>query len=284
MEKFAVFILSNGRPNSQITLEVLLKNGYTGKWFIVVDDLDETINEYIENYGKNRIIIFDKLKEYKITDTMSIGNNPNILKSVLYARNFVQRYAQQNGYKFYFMSDDDMTEVRYRYKDGKALRGKSVTNFDGVIKHYIDFLKSSEHIYSLGFARGSAFIGGLSGWKDKKFSYGVYANAFMKAKNNTKFYGIITEDLNASVTDIKVGKLHLSPVIMHLLTREKSKFEGGMTPIYEEGLYQTMFYGVMANPDVCSINLNKNNKLILRTNWRNVVPKVLSENIKKVAK
>ena len=44
-DDFAVFILSHGRAKEQITLNSLLNAGYTGKWYIIVDDLDEQKDE-----------------------------------------------------------------------------------------------------------------------------------------------------------------------------------------------------------------------------------------------
>ena len=35
---FAVFILSNGRPDNIKTLRALKKGNYTGNWYIVCDD------------------------------------------------------------------------------------------------------------------------------------------------------------------------------------------------------------------------------------------------------
>lgn len=50
-EKFAVFILSYGRPNNIITLNTLKKCGYTGEWYIVIDNEDDTADEYYKNFG-----------------------------------------------------------------------------------------------------------------------------------------------------------------------------------------------------------------------------------------
>lgn len=43
---FAILILSHGRPDKLYTLKALEKANYTGKWYIVIDDEDETENEY----------------------------------------------------------------------------------------------------------------------------------------------------------------------------------------------------------------------------------------------
>ena len=46
----AVFIMVHGRPKRMKTYHTLRKQGYTGKIFLVADDLDETRSEYQEIY------------------------------------------------------------------------------------------------------------------------------------------------------------------------------------------------------------------------------------------
>lgn len=281
MENFAVFILTHGRAENQKTLKTFLDNGYTGKWYLVVDDLDNELELYKELYGSH-VLVFDKVKEQKKTDTMTTKVNPDDLKSVLYARNWVQEYAKSKGYKYMLMSDDDHTGVNYRFGEGGKLKSKPIRNFDKVFELYIEYLRCSNSIYALAFALGGVFIGGLEGWKNKFYSFGVYGTAFLKTDNFTEFYGIITEDLNASLSDLKLGKLHFSPVELHLMTGEKAKHKGGMTDIYNGNEYRTAFYPVIAHPDVCYV-LEDKKGLSIRTNWVKSVPKILSENTKKVA-
>ena len=46
-DDFAVFILSHGRADRVITYDVLRKQGYTGKIYIIIDNLDNQRDEYI---------------------------------------------------------------------------------------------------------------------------------------------------------------------------------------------------------------------------------------------
>jgi len=50
-EDFCAFILTHGRPNNVVTYRTLQAAGYTGKVFIVIDDEDETTEEYKRIYG-----------------------------------------------------------------------------------------------------------------------------------------------------------------------------------------------------------------------------------------
>ena len=60
-DSFAVFILAHGRPEKLITVETLLKCGYTGKYYIILDNEDDTIEGYKSLFGESHIVIFDKV-------------------------------------------------------------------------------------------------------------------------------------------------------------------------------------------------------------------------------
>lgn len=83
-EKFAVFILSHGRPNNVITLNTLKKCGYTGDWYIVIDNEDDTAEEYYKNFGRERVIMFDKLAVAQTFDTADTFEDR---RTIVYARN-----------------------------------------------------------------------------------------------------------------------------------------------------------------------------------------------------
>ena len=65
---FCVFILSYKRANNVYTIKSLADSNYTGDWYIVLGNDDPTIEEYIELYGKDKILIFDKEEQAKKTD------------------------------------------------------------------------------------------------------------------------------------------------------------------------------------------------------------------------
>ena len=58
-KEFAVFIMVHGRPDKMWTYHTLRKAGYTGKIYLVADDLDKTVDQYKEKYG-DELIVFDK--------------------------------------------------------------------------------------------------------------------------------------------------------------------------------------------------------------------------------
>ena len=80
---FAIFILSHGRANNVITLKTLKKQNYTGKWYILCDNEDKTLPEYVDKFGMDRVIVFDKAGIAKKIDE---GDNFQNRKVILYAR------------------------------------------------------------------------------------------------------------------------------------------------------------------------------------------------------
>jgi len=43
-----------GRANNMKTVKTLEKCGYTGKWYIICDNEDKTIEDYYNNFGRER--------------------------------------------------------------------------------------------------------------------------------------------------------------------------------------------------------------------------------------
>ena len=65
---YIIFIITYGRPDNQLTLNLLKDLGYTGKYKLVVDDTDD-VQAYIDNYGAENIVVFSKEYYFSIADT-----------------------------------------------------------------------------------------------------------------------------------------------------------------------------------------------------------------------
>ena len=80
---FAVFILTHGRPNNVITYSTLLKQGYTGKIYLIIDNEDKTASKYYDIYGPDKVIMFNKLEIAKSFDEF---DNFGDRRTIVYAR------------------------------------------------------------------------------------------------------------------------------------------------------------------------------------------------------
>lgn len=60
MDKFVVIVLCHKRPNDTTTPDTLRKFGYTGKIILLLDDEDDTIEQYRINYPNLTIETYSK--------------------------------------------------------------------------------------------------------------------------------------------------------------------------------------------------------------------------------
>ena len=86
---FGVIIISHGRPQCE-TVKTLRESGYTGEIFIVVDDEDKTLNQYLEIYGRENVHIFHKYEWFDVGDNM---DNPRTVG--VFARNECLKVARE---------------------------------------------------------------------------------------------------------------------------------------------------------------------------------------------
>ena len=100
---FCAFILTHGRPDNVITYNTLLRHGYTGPIYIVIDNEDKTANRYYEVFG-DKVVMFDKLSIAKSIDE---GDNFDGRRAIIYARNACFDIAKKLGYTYFIELDDD---------------------------------------------------------------------------------------------------------------------------------------------------------------------------------
>ena len=118
-DDFAVFILTHGRANNMYTLNALKKGNYTGKIYFIIDNEDEQADEYYRLYGKENVIMFDKIATAKRVDSV---DNFNKRTAIMYARNECWRIAKDLGLNYFLQLDDDFQSFDHRYeKDGKLI-------------------------------------------------------------------------------------------------------------------------------------------------------------------
>jgi len=270
--RFAVFILSHGRAKTLTSYDVLRKSGYTGDVFIIVDDLDEQKDDYISIYG-DKVIIFDKNKFYKLTDTMEPSGE---LRSITFARNASNVIAKQLGLTYHAQFDDDVTGLYHKYigKDGK-LKTRRITDFDSVVCAILDFLDDTGAV-SCGLVDTGSLFGGASGPFRNGLAYNFNQTVICRT-GALDFVGLGNQDVNALMLNSPRGKLLFELYcIAHSVSKPGNA--GGMTEMYKvRGLYHKIFLFVMCAPSMCY--MTEENKLVIQR--KNVVPKILSSRWKK---
>lgn len=280
-DDFAVFILTHGRADNVETMKALKKGGYTGKWYMILDNEDDTEDKYRENFGDDHIIVFDKQKAYENTDTM---DNFNEHRAIIYARNESFRIAKELGLKYFLMLDDDYKEIDYRYEEGNKLASKPAKEMDRLFEDMIQFLDASGAA-TVAFAQGGDFAGGLEGGNFKKRLLRKAMNSlFCRTDNPIDFRGTMNEDVTTYTTLGSRGRLFFTLCDMCVIQIPTQSLDGGMTESYlESGTYVKTFYSVMAMPSCIKVGMmySKHKRIHHRINWECCVPKILNEKYRK---
>lgn len=283
-KNFAVLILSHGRPNKMFTIRSLKRNGYTGKWYIVIDNEDETAEEYFKLYG-DKVIQFDKSAVK--SDTMDNFNGRNI---VLYARNKCFDIAKSLNLDYFLVLDDDYKEFVYRYQDGDLLRAcSSLRQLDRLFDCMLDFLEATK-AKTVAFAQGGDFIGGVGSraWTFKLLRKAMNS-FFFKTNNKVEFLGRLNEDVNAYASLGNRGDLFFTIAYVALNQPQTQTNAGGLTEEYlEKGTYVKSFYTVMLCPSFVKIARTGGGgggirylRIHHKINYRYGYPKIINERYKK---
>ena len=282
LNNFAVFILTHGRPNNVVTLKTLKKCGYTGKIFYIVDDEDKTVNEYIKNFGKENVKIFDKKQ---MADNVDEGNNFNERRVIIHARNACFNIAKEIGIKYFIQLDDDYNNFRWRYIDKYITKGY-VHNLDNIFNYLLEFYKSV-NVKSIALAQGGDFIGGedcgmLSNYK---YNSRKCMNSFICCIDRPfNFIGAFNEDVNTYTTLASRGILFLTIPYVGLEQKETQSQAGGITDMYLRfGTYCKSFTTVMMMPSSVVVSMMgfTQKRLHHRINWKHTIPMIISEKHKK---
>lgn len=279
---FVAFILTHGRPEKVYTIEALRNAGYTGRIVLVIDNEDKTADRYYEKFGKENVVMFDKLKKSKEFDTIDIGRDR---RAIVYARNACFDIAKDLGYKYFLELDDDYTNFRQRFiKDNGQFGSWYLKDFDAVVDCMLEFLETSGAL-TVAFAQTGDFIGGSGSkvFKDK-LARKAMNSFFCKTENKFDFIGRINEDVNTYVNLGSKGHLFFTVSDMSLDQTQTQANSGGMTELYlNAGTYVKSFFTVICNPSSVKLyTVGSSHKRIHHSiNWDVAVPKIISSHYKK---
>ena len=284
--EYAVFILSNRRPDRVYTYDTLRRQGYTGRIFIIVDDEDPTQDEYKAKYGEE-VQVFDKKKAVEYTDTCDNRIDRN---SVVYARNACYGIARKLGLQCFIVLDDDYTSFQYKYDENlqymSAKSNTRVKSIDAVINKLVEYYYSF-NVKCLAISQEGDFIGGIMGSKGKKLMlWRKTMNFFIcDTDREINFKGRTNEDVNTYIEEGMRGDLFLTVPNVGLTQKETQQNRGGLTEMYiQSGTYVKSFYTVMVAPSCTRIK--KMGQTLSRWHhniiWNSAVPAILRERWKKV--
>ncbi len=283
-DDFCAFIMTHGRPDRVKTYDTMLKAGYTGKVYIVIDDEDKTEPEYRKRYG-DKVLQFSKSE---IANTFDEGDNFDDRRAIIYARNACWDLARQVGCRYFIQLDDDYTafEIRYR-SDGSGCYIRIAKSIDDILSVMLDYYLSI-NCAAIAMAQGGDYIGGEAG--QRRALRRKAMNTFICSVDRPfQFIGRINEDVNTYTSESRKGILFftvLQAKIVQLVTQSNS---GGMTETYRDGgTYIKSFYSVMYCPSGVKVGQmgdprSPHYRIHHKINWHRVAPKILRETHRKAS-
>jgi len=272
-ETFCVFILTHGRPDNVVTLKTLDKCGYTGRLYLVVDDEDATVNYYRQNFGADRVIVFDKKAE---ADACDEGNNFDERRTITMARNACFRIAERLGVTHFVELDDDYYYFGRRFQEG----AKRIRNMDVAILSVLSFMELAG-VTSVAFAQGGDHIGGFSGLKLKRKCMNSF---FCSTARPFRFVGAMNKDVNTYTTLGSRGALFFTFTGLQLDQKDTQSQQGGISAMYQRfGTYCKAFTTVMMMPSAVWVSMMQSvtPRLHHTIDWKRAVPCIVPERCRK---
>lgn len=287
--KYAVFIMSHGRADNVKTFYSMRRQGYNGAVYIVIDTDDEQKDQYINNFGKENVLIFDKKEQESKMDT---GDITGSMKCVVFARNKCFELARDLNIDYFIEADDDYTGFVYRREEKGKLRALPIRNLDAFFEAMFCFLDDTQAL-AVAPAQAGDFIGGARTDGGTIWKYKIKRKCmnlfFCKTNSPINFLGRINEDVNTYTTQGQKGELFFTVANWNLLQEQTQSQSGGMTDTYiQSGTYLKSFYSVMFSPACVSIWAMGNRKkgashcrLHHKVDWAHCTPMIVNQKYKK---
>jgi len=281
IDDFCIFILSHDRPNNVPTARTLERCGYTGDWFIVVDN-EDAVGDYKDEWGEDAIIYADKDNALPELDR---GDNFNDRGTPLYTRFQIWDIAERLGYEYFLMLDDDYSNFAYKFNENFDFEHNTIRNLDDYLEASIKFLEKSG-LDTLCMAQGGDYIGGENG------TFGTAIKTKRKAMNSFlcktdrpyDFRGVLNDDVNTYIRAQQLGKVFLTTNTASVNQEDTQQHEGGITGLYlKRGTYVKSFYTILYSPSSTTLDFlgdGAQDRIHHRISWRNAVPKIVPESAK----
>jgi len=279
-DKFAMFILTHGRPNDVLTMQALRESNYTGKTYIIIDNEDEQGDAYRKMFGKEMVVEFDKKA---IGKTFDIADTRTDRRATVFARNASFQIAKDLGLDFFMQLDDDYKTFMYRFAENEKCKGLVSKSLNQVVAAYIQLLQDTDAT-TVAMAQGGDFIGGLKDFYRMPLMRKAMNSWLFRTERPLTFIGRMNDDVNTYVMNGMRGELILTPRNFCLTVAQTQELAGGMTEMYvENGTYMKSFYTVMMNPASVKVAYMGayHPRLHHMYEWDILVPKIINERYRK---
>lgn len=288
-DDFAVFITSYKRANNITTINSLKKSGYTGDWYVIIEDNDPEIELYKKNVPKDKLLIYNKKEQAKYYDSC---DNFHILDVHTNSISVVPYFVKLLGYKYYYMAEDDFEGFYYKKLNGKKVEYKLILNIDEIFNMCIDFLNCSDKIVSISFKHINTInsITSSEYFDNSTFSYYGYNGFILDVDKPVKFNGTVCEDVFIHMNSYKQGLLTftINPIknlhVFYFDKKPKDRDNSGNNYVNSNFLNRELYflYVLLTFPNM--VNLKIKNDTVLDFTYmqqHKSIPKIIDERWKK---
>lgn len=281
---FCILVISHGRAGNVKTLNALDHFGYSGPWYIVIDNEDAQAEDYRSCYGSDRIVVFDKALEASRLDVADNFTGRLGHKSTVYVRNASFDIARRLGFRYFMVLDDDYNYFRFVLDGSRRYTCRRCTRLDSVLDICLDYFTRTPSLTAIAWLQGGDLLGGansnsLSGIRRK-----VMNSFICDTERPFSFMGRFNEDVNTYITHGNRGAVMFSVTELALNQASTQQVAGGMTEAYQEnGTYMKSFYSVMHVPSAVKIRtMGEHYRRIHHAIvWNNCVPKIIRPEYRK---
>jgi hypothetical protein len=277
--KAGILILSHARARKVSTVKALRNAGYTGDYWLVVDDRDPQLELYQYAYGR-RLIIFSKDKYAQQVDEMFNPGRPQ--STPLYARQAIWDITEQLGLDVFLLLDDDYQYFWYVVLDERGLEvsyGAPVRRFDALFQLFVETLVSlPPQVVCLAFAQTGDNIG-RSLATDPRYLRKAMNAFFLMPSRRFDWRGIFNDDVCTVLDHTMRGKLFLTTPLVMLKQQPTQRQLGGLSRLYRDyGTYTKSFYPVMLAPSAVRIQYVQSVSRVHHIiDWNGIAPCIVPE-------
>lgn len=276
-----IFIISHGRPENVLTIKTLASAGSVLPFFIVIDNEDKKSDLYFQKYGE-KVLQFDKKEYAKMVDNFDNSGN---LRTTTHARNACFDFAEQLGFEYFIVLDDDYSSFKFRINadlNHPASCPNIRKRIDLVFYAALKYFRSSNFL-SICFSQGGDWFGGETNF-NKKPKRKAMNSFFCSTSRRFRFISRLNEDVNTYMVLGHRGNVFLTIPFIQLDQMQTQTNKGGMSEAYlDSGTYTKSFYTVICRPDCTKVNkMGRTNKRFHHLiDWSVAVPCIIDEKYKK---
>lgn len=288
-DDFCAFILTHGRPDRVHTYDTLMKAGYTGKVYIVIDDEDATESEYRQRFGDN-VLQFSKEETSKTFDE---GDNFDDRRAITYARNACWELARQVGCRYFIQFDDDYNSFSIRHNSQlDYCYAKIKSTMDNVLELLIEFYIVTPAL-SIAMSQAGDHIGGGGsielgpGARNPKLRRKCMNSFICSIDRPFQFRGMVNEDVNTYTVLGRQGSLFFTVMQSQLVQLATQSNPGALSDRYQnDGTYIKSATTVCHSPSCVRVGYmgdhrSPHDRIHHKINWHNTAPKILRDEHRK---